>query len=51
MKKQTDRLRKEKIRGQGPTEIFGENAQKHDISVSQRSKVIFEALKKEVIKN
>ena len=25
-KKQTDRLRVEKIRGQGPKEIFGENA-------------------------
>jgi hypothetical protein len=42
MKKQTDRLRAEKIRGQGPKEIFGESAQKHDISVSNVSKVAFE---------
>ena len=47
MKKQTDRLRVEKVRGQGPKEIFGENAQKHDISVNDFSKVAFEALKKD----
>ena len=29
-KKQTDRLTTEKVKGQGPKEIFGENAQKHD---------------------
>lgn len=33
-KKQTERLRVEKIRGQGPKEIFGENAQMHDKSVT-----------------
>ena len=44
-KNQTDRLRVEKIRGQGPKEIFGENAQKHDISVNDFSKVVFETLK------
>ena len=45
MKKQTDRLRAEKIRGQGPKEIFGENAQRHDVSVNNISKVAFEKLK------
>ncbi|MCL2071347.1 MAG: restriction endonuclease [Oscillospiraceae bacterium] len=45
MKKQTDRLRAEKIRGQGPKEIFGENAQMHDISVNKVSKIVFETLK------
>ena len=45
-KKQTDRLRVEKIRGEGPKEIFGENAQKHDKSVNSFSKVVFETLKK-----
>ena len=44
-KKQTDRLSVEKIRGQGPKEIFGEKAQKHDISVSDFSKAVFETLK------
>lgn len=33
-KKQTDRLRTEKVKSQGPKEIFGENAQKHDKSVN-----------------
>ena len=47
MKKQTDRLRAEKVRGQGPKEIFGENAQKHDISVNDFSKLVFETLKKD----
>ena len=47
MKKQTDRLSIEKIRGQGPKEIFGETAQKHDISVNEVSKVVFETLKKD----
>ncbi len=47
MAKQTDRLRREKIRGQGPKEIFGENAQKHDVSVNDFSKVVFETLKKD----
>ena len=46
-KKQTDRLRIEKVRGQGPKEIFGENAQKHDTSVNDFSKVVFETLKKD----
>ncbi|MCL1820513.1 MAG: restriction endonuclease [Oscillospiraceae bacterium] len=44
MKKQTDRLRAEKLRGKGPKEIFGENAQKHDISVNDFSKDAFETL-------
>lgn len=48
MKKQTDRLRAEKIRGQGPKEIFGENAQKHDMSVHSISNAIFNTLKKEL---
>jgi len=47
MKKQTDRLRIEKVRSQGPKEIFGKNAQKHDISVNDFSKVVFETLKKD----
>jgi type II restriction enzyme len=46
-KNQTDRLRTEKVRGQGPKEIFGENAQKHDILVNDFSKVVFETLKKD----
>lgn len=46
-KKQTDRLRIEKVRGQGPKEIFGKNAQIHDKSVNNFSKVIFEILKKD----
>ena len=45
-KKQTDRLRIEKIRGQGPREIFGENAQKHDMLVNDFSKAVLETLKK-----
>ena len=39
-KKQTDRLRVEKVRGQGPKEIFGENAQIHDKSVNSFSKTV-----------
>jgi type II restriction enzyme len=46
-KSQTDRLRVEKIRGEGPKEIFGENAQIHDKSVNSFSKVIFETLQKD----
>ncbi|MDR1198290.1 MAG: restriction endonuclease [Prevotellaceae bacterium] len=46
-KKQTDRLRVEKIRGEGPKEIFGESAQKHDTSVNDFSKVVFETLQKD----
>lgn len=46
-KRQTDRLRVEKIRGEGPKEIFGENAQKHDKSVNSFSALILEALKQE----
>ncbi|MCL2348606.1 MAG: hypothetical protein FWC50_10155 [Planctomycetaceae bacterium] len=45
MAKQTDRLREEKVRGQGPKEIFGENAQKHDTSVNDFSKTVFDTLK------
>ena len=46
-KKQTDRLRIEKIRGQGPKEIFGTKAQKHDKSVNSFSKDVFETLQTE----
>lgn len=46
-KKQTERLRVEKIRGQGPKEIFGEKAQIHDKSVNNFSKAVFETLKKD----
>ena len=45
MKKQTDRLSVEKIRGQGPKEIFGENAQMHEMSVHDISTAVFDALK------
>ncbi len=45
-KKQTDRLRTEKVRGRGSKEIFGENAQIHDKSVNSFSKVVFRTLKK-----
>jgi len=44
-KTQTDRLRVEKVRGQGPKEIFGENAKKHDTLVNDFSKAVFETLK------
>lgn len=44
--KQTDRLRIEKIRGQGPKEIFGESAHLHDKSVNDFSKAVFETLQK-----
>lgn len=46
-KRQTNRLSAEKIRGQGPKEIFCENAQIHDKSVNSFSKVVFETLKKD----
>lgn len=46
-KKQTDRLRVEKIRGEGPKEIFGESAKVHDESVNSFSKTVFETLKKD----
>jgi len=46
-KTQTDRLTKEKVRGQGPKEIFGEIAQIHDKSVNDFSKAVFESLKKD----
>ncbi len=49
VKKQTDRLRIEKVRGQGPKEIFGENAQIHDKSVNSFSKAVFETLKKDFL--
>ncbi len=45
-KKQTDRLRIEKVRGQGQKEIFSENALKHDANVNDFSKVVFETLQK-----
>lgn len=45
--KQTDRLTKEKIKGQGPKEIFGESAHIHDIAVNEFSKVVFDNLKKD----
>ncbi|MCL2014686.1 MAG: restriction endonuclease [Defluviitaleaceae bacterium] len=44
MKKQSERLTTEKIRGQGPKEIFGESAKMHDTSVNTVSKIIFETL-------
>lgn len=46
-KGQSERLRVEKIRGEGPKEIFGHNAQIHDKSVNNYSKAIFETLKKD----
>ena len=46
-KKQTERLSKEKVRGQGPKEIFGKSAQKHDTSVNDFSKAVFETLEKD----
>ncbi len=46
-KRQTNRLSAEKIRGQGPKEIFNESAQKHDTSVNDFSKAVFEKLKKD----
>lgn len=46
-KKQTDRLRTEKVKSQGPKEIFGANAQIHDKSVNSFSKIVFETLKKD----
>ena len=49
-KKQTYRLRIEKVRGQGPKEIFGENAQIHDKSVNNFSKIVFETLIKDFSK-
>lgn len=45
--KQTDRLREEKIKGQGPKEIFGESAQHHDTAVNDFSKAVFEKLKED----
>lgn len=45
--KQTDRLREEKIKGQGPKEIFSESAQLHDTAVNDFSKEVFETLKTE----
>ncbi len=46
-KKQSDRLRIEKVRGEGPKEIFGEKALKHDTNVNDFSKVVFENIKKD----
>jgi type II restriction enzyme len=45
--KQTERLRLEKIKTQGPKEIFNESAQLHDTAVYDFSKLAFETLKKE----
>lgn len=45
MSRQTERLSIEKLKSQGPKEIFGENAQKHDKSVNDISKTVFEELK------
>jgi len=47
MSRQTDRLTAEKIRGQGPKEIFGANAQIHDYAVNDFSKAAFNSLKAE----
>lgn len=44
--KQTDRLSKEKVKSQGPKEIFSQSAQLHDTAVNDFSKVVFETLKK-----
>lgn len=44
-KKQTDRLSIEKVRGKGSEEIFSKNAKKHESSVNNFSKVVFETLK------
>lgn len=46
-KNQAERLRTEKVKSQGPKEIFGENAQKHDTLVNDFSKAVFEKLKNE----
>ncbi|MDI9357595.1 MAG: EcoRI family type II restriction endonuclease [Phycisphaerales bacterium] len=46
-KKQTDRLRIEKLKSSGPKEIFRNNAQIHDKLVNNFSKVVFEKLKKD----
>ena len=46
-KKQTDRLRIERVRGQGQKEIFSANAIKHDANVNDFSKVVFETLQKD----
>jgi type II restriction enzyme len=43
-KKQADRLSIEKIKGKGPKEIFGENAQIHDKTVNVFSKAVEEML-------
>jgi len=47
VKNQTDRLSIEKIRGQGPKEIFCETAQRHDLAVYTLSKVAFDVLEKD----
>lgn len=47
MSNQVERLRREKTRGEGPKEIFGEKAKEHDASVNQISKEVFEDIKKE----
>jgi len=44
-KKQTERLTKEKIRGKGQKEIFGDNALKHETTVNDFSKELFETLR------
>lgn len=45
--KQTIRLSEEKIRGQGPLEIFSESAQIHDTAVNYFSKAVYETLRKD----
>jgi type II restriction enzyme len=46
-KNQTERLSKQHIKSQGPKGIFGDSALKHDLSVKDVSKKVFEFLKTE----
>ncbi|MBW2984116.1 restriction endonuclease, partial [Candidatus Woesearchaeota archaeon] len=45
-KGQTDRLSKQHEQSGGPKGIFGKNAQKHEVSVTEASKKVFDELKK-----
>ncbi len=46
-KGQTDRLSEQHEQSGGPKGIFGKNAQKHDSSVKEASKIFFKKLTKE----
>ncbi len=46
-KNQTNRLSKQHKKSKGPKGIFGESAQRHDFSVGNASKTVFESLQKE----